>query len=448
MMKRIAINVVCPLISMLLMTSCFGDEAEVAKSSEVALLSFSIKDLRTTYTTQKANGEDSTYTVVMTGATVKFTIDQDRCLVYNSDSIPYNTNVSRVLVNVKANGGVCYFDANGVAASIEDSIDFTNPVKFQVTSHDEQFTRGYIVSLNVHQVDPAKTSWQQLNAEGFPEDLFVEQKAFVKGDSLFVLGVDVNGACHVASASQANAAVWASAPCTGLEGNAAGLSVQLLDEVFYLTTDAGMYCSSDAVSWTAVASDADVLTLLAVEDTSVWGLSADGLVSSTDMVSWEVKQPMDKQIGRGVASFSEPLRTNEHIMRTIFVATPEAADTCALVWTKLTTDTTWVEVEPVGTNIYGCPHLENLVVLQYAGTMHAFGGKSVGNRKNPLEAFENCYESRDNGVTWKVYDGAFSLPEAFKGRTEAFSAATDGEYVWVMWSNGEVWSGRWNGLSN
>jgi hypothetical protein len=66
--------------------------------------------------------------------------------------------------------------------------------------------------------------------------------------------------------------------------------------------------------------------------------------------------------------------------------------------------------------------------------MYAFGGKSMGDRKEPLEALSACYESRDNGRTWKVNQEAFCLPKEFVGREEAFSAATDGEYVWVMWS--------------
>ena len=445
MMRKIAFSLLCPLISLFLLTSCLGDEDEVTKSSEVALHSFGIKDIKTTHTIRKENGEDSTYTVVTPGATVHFTIDQERCLVYNSDSIPYGTDVTHVLVSVKADGGVCYFDTKGAAASIEDSIDFTNPVTFQVTSHDELFARTYRVSLNVHQVDPTKTSWEKFDATGFPKDLFVEQKALVKGDSLFVLGTDANGACHVASTALDNAHIWNSTPCTGLEDNS--LSVVLFNDRFYLTTASGLYSSTDAVVWTAMSADTDVTTLLAVEDNSVWGVSADSLVLSSDMATWKSKQQITKKFGRGVASFSEPLNTNEHIMRTIFVATPEAADTCALVWSKLTTEDHWVEIEPKGSNIYGCPNLENLVVLQYAGKMHAFGGKSVGNRKSPLEAFAQCYESRDNGVTWKVYDEAFSLPNEFKGRTDSFSAATDGEYVWVMWRNGEVWRGRWNGLS-
>jgi hypothetical protein len=77
--------------------------------------------------------------------------------------------------------------------------------------------------------------------------------------------------------------------------------------------------------------------------------------------------------------------------------------------------------------------------------MYAFGGKSMGNRQLPLEAFGSCYESRDNGVTWRERDDAFSLPTSFKGREDAFATTTDGEYVWVVWSKGDVWRGQWYG---
>ena len=78
--------------------------------------------------------------------------------------------------------------------------------------------------------------------------------------------------------------------------------------------------------------------------------------------------------------------------------------------------------------------------------MYAFGGKSTGNRKLPLEPFSACYESRDNGVTWRERDEAFSI-QRFCGRKETFSTVvTDDQYVWIMWSkSGEVWKGTWYG---
>ena len=185
MMKRIAISLVCPLIGALLMTSCL-DGDDTVLSSDVALLSFEIEDLKTKRTILKDDGTDSTYTTIVSGATVEFVIDQTARLVYNTDSLDYGTDVTGVLVDVMASGGVYYLKPDGEAGGVSDSIDFTHPVTFRVTSYDKQFERDYVVSINVHQVDPKKTIWKQVDGANFP--ILNNQKAFVKGDSLYVIG--------------------------------------------------------------------------------------------------------------------------------------------------------------------------------------------------------------------------------------------------------------------
>ena len=408
-MKRIASNLLCPLIGVLLITSCLGND-DVVQSSDVALLSFSIKDLKTTHTIKK-DGKDSTYTTVMDGNSVRFTIDQTSRKVYNSDSIAYLTDVSHVAVSVTADGSVVYLKPDGTEGSVEDSIDFAHPVTFLVKSYDKKFSRDYEVSINVHQVDPKKTTWLQIVGTNFPA--LESQKAFVKDDCLYVIGV-ADGEYYTSSTNIADGVSWTTTPCIGVEGD--GLSALLVDDSFYLNTEVGTYCSKDAVTWTAVGEGDETMFL-----------PGGG-------------------INHGVAWFCQPLNTNGDIVRNIFVATPETTDTCAQVWTRLSTESEWTEIGSNGNRVYGCPNLDNLVVIQYADNMYAFGGKSKGGRKEELEAFSACYESRDNGVTWKVNEGTFSLAKDFEGRDGAFSTATDGEYVWVMWDNGEVWCGRWNGI--
>lgn len=410
-MKRIAISFLCPLVGALLMTSCLGSD-EVEQSSEVALLSFSIKDIKTTHTIKMEDGKDSIYTTVMAGNAVRFTIDQALGKVYNSDSIAYRTDVGKVAVNVKADGGVTYVKADGTLGSIEDSIDFAQPVIFRVTSYDERFTRDYEVSINVHQVNPKETMWKEIGTTGFPA--LKEQNAFVKDGCLYVIGVDDDGVYYTATTELTDGVTWTTSPCSSIEGTM--LSTLFVDGIFYLKTDVEFYSSEDAIEWRVVDGE-----------TELSALPGGGM-------------------GHGVSWFRQTLSTNDDITRTIFVATPETADSCAQVWTKLSTENSWIEIGSSGNNDYRCPNLEDLAVIQYADRMYAFGGESVGERKKPLKAFGACYESRDNGVTWKVNEGAFSLPKNFEGRTENFSTATDGEYVWVMWSNGQVWRGRWNGI--
>ena len=450
-MKKIAISLICALVASTTLTSCLPDGEETELTSTVALLSFSINDLKTRHTITLASGKDSTYTTIMASKNIRFTIDQAQGLVYNSDSIAYATDVTRVVTNIGADGYVSYYKGDEkVGYSEEDSIDFTHPVKFTITSYDEKFSRDYLISINVHQVDPRTTSWRQLEQANFPAGLFAAPKALVREAVVYVLGTDGEGRGYTTTTALGDGVQWsAPAEWTGLPAGADAASVQLVGDVFYMVADGALYSSADALAWATVGNAQPVSTLLAVEDDTqtAWAMVDGTIASSTDMSAWQLGQQPKHAIKAGVAAFSEPLRTNANISRTLFVALPEAeADTCAQVWSKLSADTCWVEVEPQGTNIYGCPNLEHLAVIRYAGKMYAFGGKGLGNRKQPIEAFSACYESRDNGVTWRVRDNVLRLPEAFKGRDEAFATVTDGTCVWVMWSTGDVWCGRWNGL--
>jgi hypothetical protein len=116
-----------------------------------------------------------------------------------------------------------------------------------------------------------------------------------------------------------------------------------------------------------------------------------------------------------------------------------------MVWSKLSTEEQWTEVVPVGNNVYGCPNLKNLAVISYRDRLYAFGGESIGQRRAPLKAFGACYESRDNGITWREYDDAFKLAKDFVGRDEDFTTVVDSQNrVWMIWAqSGEVWRGLW-----
>ena len=77
--------------------------------------------------------------------TVFFTIDLDRGLVYNADSLPVGTNVSSLKVDMTyAEGSSAEFQVTGgewmrdtvFKYNSEDSIDFTGDVKFKIISRD------------------------------------------------------------------------------------------------------------------------------------------------------------------------------------------------------------------------------------------------------------------------------------------------------------------------
>lgn len=454
-MKKIAISLLCPLFASLLFTSCLPEGEETELTSTVALLTFSINDLKTQQTITLESGKDSTYTTLMKASLIPFTIDQERGLVYNSDSMAYGTDLTHVTTNISADGYVYYYkDGEKTGYNEEDSIDFTEPVRFTIISYDNNFSRDYLISVNAHKIDPKKTDWRQLSGTNFPAGLFAEQKAIVKDDTVYVFGQNAEGICYTTWTHSNDGTVWTTpAEWTGIEGNANSLSVCLFGDSFYALSGNYLYSSADGVTWEATSTNIPLSNLLAVtteEQPVAWGISEGRYVSSTNMADWEENgQDIGLTPESRISYFSQPLRTNGNINRTLFIgSSPLSADTCAQVWSKLSSETNWVEVKPVGTNIYGCPNLENLTVINYRDKMYAFGGKSIGKRHVPLKAFGNCYESRDNGVTWKVRNRAFSLPESFIGNEDTFSSIVDHRNrVWIIWStSGEVWQGMWSGI--
>ncbi|MDR2086853.1 MAG: DUF6242 domain-containing protein, partial [Dysgonamonadaceae bacterium] len=94
--------------------------------------------------------------------TVVFTIDQEKGLIYNKDSMTYQTVIDRVvtvtytnsmnipnvlLVNAE-NDSIRWIAAGG------DTLDVSKPFYFRVYSYNSSKTKLYAGQVNIHQVDP------------------------------------------------------------------------------------------------------------------------------------------------------------------------------------------------------------------------------------------------------------------------------------------------------
>ena len=452
-MKRTVISLICPIIIGLFFTSCLPEAEETELTSTVALISFGINDLKTRHTITLDNGKDSTYTTIMDASSIPFTIDHANGLVYNASPIAYGTDVTHVVTTLEADGYVYYYkDGEKTGYSAADSINFTEPVKFTIVSNDEKFSRDYLITINVYKTDPYETHWEQLEEATLPVELSTNLKAIIKEQQMFLFGQDNTGAYYTTWTSVEDNTQWA-APVTwnGIEANADYTSIMLFENDFYVLVGDTLYHSNDGANWEATATNNISCLLAATSENSptVWSIKDNTFAYSTDMLEWNTHDQMAKNgIDRRIAYFNEALLTNPNIQRTIVIGTNEqSTDTCVQVWSKLSTEKEWTEVIPVGNNPYGCPNLENLAVISYRDKMYAFGGRSKGDRFAPIEAFGACYESRDNGVTWRVRDNALNLAKEFVGRDSNFTTAVDDQNrVWMIWgTSGEVWRGTWSG---
>ena len=165
-MKLRVLNIITSLfITACIVTSCLGeDTVEYDFSTDASITAFSIKDsIVTYYPATTANGKDTTLSFGVLGSDYPFVINHNEGLIYNQDSLPIGTDVSKVVVNITADTYGIYIAAEKDSLWSEtDSLNFNNPIHFKILSEYGTFGRTYTAKINVHQQDPDLMTWQKM----------------------------------------------------------------------------------------------------------------------------------------------------------------------------------------------------------------------------------------------------------------------------------------------
>ncbi len=380
------------LLSVLCLTaSCLkGNNDEVTYYSDAAITSFSVGTL-TCYThSVTSEGNDTVTASTVTGSSYNFHIDQVNHCIYNTDSLPVGTDVSRVLVSLTTrNNGVTLIrtleDEDSVVYYLStDSIDFTTPRKFVVVASDGSGYSEYIVNVNVHQEKEA-FNWEEMPEGSFPQHSLPEL------------------------------------PTEGIK-QVLGKSTT---ETYALSDNNDlMVWRKDSTHWEEDLLDENPM-LLPSQDLSLVSYYYDEVAENTDYVV---------VVGnRAVEEYPQ--------------------DSISMVWRKIVDCSPyapqgeWVYMGQSYDVRYALPRLEHLQVVEYADYILAIGGKGLGGCSD--SPYRCIYESRDEGITWKKSPN-FELP-AMKEMTldnPVISMTTEGVYLWLKGeTTGEVWRGLLNSLA-
>ncbi len=176
MTKQFATFALVATIIANIFTSCLGGDDEsdevfdtTTLSGSTAVTSFNLKP-----NSKLLTNIDSVF----------FSIDLDKALIYNADSLPYGTKTTKLLVNIGTLTGATLEISvkDGTAAkdttftyttSSTDSIDFTGKVTLKVTAMDGITSRNYDIKVNVHQVKPDSLMWNKTAMRSLPTNLDV-----------------------------------------------------------------------------------------------------------------------------------------------------------------------------------------------------------------------------------------------------------------------------------
>lgn len=453
-MKLKVLNIIaCLFVVACSISSCLdSDTIEYEYSSNASITAFSITDSIITSYSAVIDDKDTTLTTSVVGADYPFVINQKEGLIYNPDSLPVGTDVSKVVVSITADTQGIYVVAETDSLWEEtDSLNFEKPIQFKVMSEIGVFGRTYTAKINVHQQDPDSLYWQRLESN-FSKNIR-KQKAVYANKTIHVFAADDSGI----SMTQTNdGMLWSEPVVTNLPAETDHTSVMVWNDVFYILAGSELYTSTDGIDWAKVETTQRFSQLLANIQTpynhKIVGVDADRhYIESEDGIVWNRYEEIPSDFPTGNYAFaSYTLDTNEKFSKIVLMGDAGLdADTTTTVWTQLNTEHEWTELY-LENNTYACPKLENQGMILYNGDLYTFGGS--GQLYTAIDAFNRFYISQDNGISWKAVRSKFMFPSEFEALYEEaegnYSYIVDEQhFIWIMWSQtGEVWRGRLNKL--
>lgn len=453
-MKLRILNIItCLFIVIFTATSCLDSDEEIREfNPNASIISFSINNIETKYKAT-VNGKDTTLIATVYGSNYPFIIDQAQGLIYNVDSLPYGTNVSKVVVNINADGYVFIAAETDSIWEETDSLNYENPIQFKVMAYDGSFGRTYTSKVNVHKQDPEKMTWNKYQSNFSTE--IQEQKAVFYKNQIFVFAKQENQIA-VTTAYASNGNVWEPLQTIDIPEKADYSSVIVWGDFLYILAESQLYQSDNGIHWTKVQTEQKLNSLIAGihsdTDKKLIGVTIDNLYTeSVDGSNWTSFAPIPSTFPTNSYYYATyPLKTNENINRIVVMGQNQlVADTTNVIWSQLASEHEWFPLT-MEDNPNSCPNLRNASMIFYNDQLYVFGGP--GKNGGSAKAFDYFYSSKDNGIGWeKVIKGA-TFPEEFNNlyaqSSGCYSCTIDNEnYLWIMWGKtGDVWRGRINKL--
>ena len=462
-MRRNRISFYILLSFVLVFTSCLkDDDTTTVYPSDAAITSFVLGNLKQYVTTKAKSGADSTYTKTLTGSKYKFYIDQVKYEIYNADSLPYGTDVKRVVCTITAkNSGTIAIKKVASDTLLyynkTDSIDFSTPRNLKVFSLDGSNVVDYTVNVNVSKELPDTFIWKNISSQAYFAEA-AAMKAMSCGSKMFVM-VSNGISSTLYGSDEADGEEWAPMEWNinmPIPGNAHENFVSNNKKLYF-------YCGNDILRsedgnyWEKTAS-AYLSRLVAAYDEYLYALDLQGkLVSSTDEgATWQT-EALDSDASllptQDVSYCIIPSAIHPDTKMILLVGNRNTShypdDDQAQVWAKVIegddADEPWMYVSTNDLDHLKLPRLSSLHAVSMGKNILATGGTGIGACID--EGFSRLFYSNDGGIYWRTVSG-YRLPANFES-SNAFTMATDShDNVWMFCGrNGFVWRGHATGTS-
>lgn len=226
-----------------------------------------------------------------TGAKVRldsvfFSIDLNRGVIFNADSLPVGTDVTKLVpvisyvstasaVTLTQSGGIKEGEIN-YKANPTDTVDFSGKVVLKITAEDATTTRSYDIKVNVHQVEPDSLVWDELAVTPMPSRLSTPetQKTVKYKDTSYSLIKESDGSYTLAVATDLIAGVWEKKiPTLDFEPDVR--TMRATSNLLYILDTTGvLHTSADGLTWDNTGSV--WINIIGAYDDAMLGIRSEG----------------------------------------------------------------------------------------------------------------------------------------------------------------------------
>lgn len=460
-MKSKTINIAVLLAALFSLVSCLDtNDGDYVYTDDSAVTAFSVTSAKKAVHVRASNGADSVYYTTATLTAYKFVIDQQRCVIYNPDSLPYGVDPTKLLVSANSlNSGSLVLKSMTSDSlsyfSTTDSLDFSKPRELQVYSLSGAAVRKYEVRVNVHQEPADKFNWTKLpNPTAFTSANGVKSFVVTTASGTtrrFLLASD--GTTTTVYRADGDDAWTAATPDFNHTLAAETYrSAAVKHDTLFVCDNGVVMATTDGNTWTQqTTAEAGVARIIAANPIRLYAYNNEGvMVSSDDSGKTWKAAGMDESASLlpngDIAYATLPLNTNANAYRTLLIGTvPEASTTAFSIWGKIDEGNAYSENQPWMFYDHNSLNRHELSLMQNFSAF-TYDGKimMVGNEDRVY--LPNFYGSRDGGITWKA-DSVITSPLGFFV-TGPYTVSVDKDnFIWfVSGKTGETWRGRINRL--
>lgn len=355
--------------------------------------------------------------------TVFFTIDLNKALIFNADSLPYGTRTDTLVPVISMMDAVSKMELRVPKGDGTDSvydylesqthvIDFSKgPVKLYVKSQYSDLDRTYTISVNVHKEKSDSLAWGETARTDIPT-LFqniTSQRTVRTADATYCLTSDGSSYCMSKRADATQP--WESYNVT-LPQNALPWTFAATDDALYILAQSALYRSADSgLTWSDTGIAMNHI-YGAYGNRLIGNVDKDGARYSTEYPASELKPLPEGMPVEGTSpTISYSFKLGEAPIMT-FIGGRDAddnlsADTWAFDgsdWARITTAPLPDGLEEMCLVPYFTFTVNSVFVATEHSVFLAFGGTDgeVNNR--------TVYISSDFGRTWKKGGESIQFP--------------------------------------